>query len=329
MDEPRIPVTVFTGFLGAGKTTCIISLIKRLPKDYNVVLLKNEFGDVAVDSELAKESNIAVTEMLNNCLCCVLVGQMKNALEEIKEKMNPSRIIIEASGTAFPAPIAWQIRQIPFLTLDAIVTVVDCINFKGYDDVSVTAKMQAQYTDLIMLNKHEDVSEHALDTVIDRINDLNTDTPKIKVDRVKGIDPELVFGIDSALFALETKDKDERDWGHLDKEHMHEETKSTLIEKFTGSEEDSSSTLNKDALNFILEKMDPEYVYRIKGIVRLSTTDSAESAQELFILNWAFGRHELTPITRAVFADVLVRLNVIGIAGMESHVQRLKAALGV
>ena len=80
----NIPVTVFTGFLGVGKTTIILSLIQRLPKSYNVVLLKNEFGDVKVDSELASESNVKVTEMLNGCLCCVLVGQMKVALLEIK-----------------------------------------------------------------------------------------------------------------------------------------------------------------------------------------------------------------------------------------------------
>ena len=83
--EPKqIPITVFTGFLGAGKTTIILSLIPQLPKDYKLCLLKNEFGDIAVDSELARESNVSVQEMLNGCLCCVLVGQMKNALTELK-----------------------------------------------------------------------------------------------------------------------------------------------------------------------------------------------------------------------------------------------------
>jgi len=62
----EIPVSIFTGFLGAGKTTIILSLLKQLPKDYKVCLLKNEFGDVQVDSELAKESNIeAVSEILS------------------------------------------------------------------------------------------------------------------------------------------------------------------------------------------------------------------------------------------------------------------------
>ncbi|KAI8892686.1 CobW/HypB/UreG domain-containing protein, partial [Globomyces pollinis-pini] len=109
--KDTIPITVFTGFLGAGKTTIILDLIQKFPKDYKVVLLKNEFGDVKVDSALTN-SQIQVTEMLNGCLCCVLVGQMKNALLEIKETQKPDRIIIETSGSAFPAPIAWQIREI-------------------------------------------------------------------------------------------------------------------------------------------------------------------------------------------------------------------------
>jgi G3E family GTPase len=62
-----LPVTVFTGFLGAGKTTIILELLTNLPPSYKVVLLKNEFGDVKVDSKIAKESNVQVTEMLNGC----------------------------------------------------------------------------------------------------------------------------------------------------------------------------------------------------------------------------------------------------------------------
>lgn len=67
-----IPITVFTGFLGAGKTTTILALLKRLPSNYRVVLLKNEFGDVEVDSKLAQQSSVAgVSEILNGCLSVI------------------------------------------------------------------------------------------------------------------------------------------------------------------------------------------------------------------------------------------------------------------
>jgi G3E family GTPase len=84
-------------------------------------VLKNEFGDSGIDSMLTNKS-FKVTEMINGCMCCVLVGQMENALMELL-KFKPDRIIIETSGSAFPAPIAWQIRQLADFKLDAIITV--------------------------------------------------------------------------------------------------------------------------------------------------------------------------------------------------------------
>ncbi|KAJ1735229.1 hypothetical protein LPJ61_000643, partial [Coemansia biformis] len=204
IDDATTQVTVLTGFLGAGKTTIILNLLKRVGPDYKIVLLKNEFGDAQTDSALARESHVQVTEMTNGCLCCVLVGQMKRALLEMKEMYRPDRIIVETSGSAFPAPIAWQIREMEDsdFHLDAILTVVDCINFCGYEDTSYTARLQAQYTDLIILNKWEHVSERQLDIVIDHVNDLNTDTPKIRADPDTGIAPEMAFGLDTRLFSL-------------------------------------------------------------------------------------------------------------------------------
>jgi len=81
---------------------------------------------------------------------------MQSAILEIKEKYNPDRIIIECSGSAFPATLAFQIRQLAKDTngafnLDAIVTVVDAENFVGYEDTSPTAKMQASYSDVILI----------------------------------------------------------------------------------------------------------------------------------------------------------------------------------
>ena len=83
------PITVFTGFLGSGKTTIILSLLSQLQKvnpNYKVVLLKNEFGDVEVDSKLINNASaglISVSEIMNGCLCCVLVGQLKTGFKRI------------------------------------------------------------------------------------------------------------------------------------------------------------------------------------------------------------------------------------------------------
>ncbi|KAI0350045.1 cobW-domain-containing protein [Trametes cingulata] len=306
MPTRNIPITVFTGFLGAGKTSIILSLLPRLPKDYKVVLLKNEFGDVEVDSQLAKQSSLAaVSEILNGCMCCVLVGQMKNALLEIREKYRPDRIFIECSGSAFPATLAFQIRELERetnedLKLDAIVTVIDAENFTGYEDTSPTAKMQASYTDVILINKWEHVSERQLDILIDHLNTLNDTTPKIKCQGRDGVDPNLILGLDSKLFQLEAQET-------LDTQHHDEVETVTLYKGYslasrdnhghthrtsdTHSEEaaghSDASPVSEQTLIEALSSLSKETVWRVKGFVRLE--------RGLHILNWAFGRYELTP----------------------------------
>ncbi|CRK21217.1 hypothetical protein BN1708_017847, partial [Verticillium longisporum] len=105
-----IPITIITGFLGSGKTTLILNLLPQLKAqnpDYKLALLKNEFGDLAVDSQLASSAAISgVQELLNGCICCNLVGQLSVALADLRAQVRPDRIVIETSGSAFPATLA-------------------------------------------------------------------------------------------------------------------------------------------------------------------------------------------------------------------------------
>ncbi|KAG0227985.1 hypothetical protein BGW42_002487 [Actinomortierella wolfii] len=353
MADKAIPITVFTGFLGSGKTTIILGLLKTLPTDYKVCLLKNEFGDVAVDSELAKEGNIEVQEMLNGCMCCVLIGQMKLGLLEIKEKYNPDRIIIETSGSAFPAPIAWQIRQMENdgFVLDSIVTVIDCVNFQGYEDVSYTAKLQAQYTDLILLNKHELVSERDMDRVMDRVNDLNTDTPKVLCYKDGGVSPDLMFGIDTKLFQLEQRQHTGLFSDKTEKEHAehgghdHHENEVDLIQVLIEGEDVSTHALSsKSKFEAFLKTLDKESVYRLKGLVRLTDVEVDSQSPEgdsngdqpregtLCIVNHAFGRWTITPIQRDLSDEldkkhVQVKITVMGL-GLYAYKTRIQQAFG-
>ncbi|KAJ1953685.1 hypothetical protein EC988_002850 [Linderina pennispora] len=329
-----IPITVFTGFLGAGKTSIILNLLKRTDPDYKIVLLKNEFGDAETDSALVRESHIQVTEMTNGCLCCVLVGQMKLALEEMKAKYSPDRIIVETSGSAFPAPIAWQIREMESegFHLDAILTVIDCANFCGYEDNSYTAKMQAQYTDLVLLNKWELVNERKLDIVIDHINELNTDTPKIKADKDAGVDPNVVFGLDTNLFRLSEKP--------ADADTSHHDNEVDLIEirrEFT----EPTQLLEPTQFTQFLKSLPAEDVYRVKGLVRLSARvedegnmgaklsgegeDVDASQGIMYILNHAFGRYTFTALTQEAegMEKTLARITVMG-NGLRMYTDKIK-----
>ncbi|KAK9324165.1 CobW/HypB/UreG, nucleotide-binding domain-containing protein [Lipomyces orientalis] len=313
--EPT-PVTVFTGFLGAGKTTLLISLLKQLPKNYKVAILKNEYGDVKIDSALATQNsgNLAgVTEMLNGCLCCVLTGQMRAAIVEIQEKYHPDRILIETSGSAFPATISIQLRDLAKefagqasgqgIRLDGVVNVIDVENFTGYADTSKTAALQAQYTDLIIFNKWENVSERQFDIVWDRVNDLNTDTPKIKSNNGT-ISWEAILGIDTklglALLDGASHMPSHKHEGHDHGSDEHVSEIETLTVKFPKKDLDGSELTS--FFNYINTAPKDE-IYRMKFIVRLpgsalpAAWKSNVSELRTYILNWAFGRYEFTLIS--------------------------------
>jgi G3E family GTPase len=321
-----VEITVFTGFLGSGKTSIILNLIPSIPNDYKIAILKNEFGDNAVDSKLFEQlsrrdserrgtraEHMAVKEMLNGCLCCVLVGQMKNALLEIEELYQPDRIIIETSGSAFPAPIAWQIRELEpkGFKLDSIITVVDCKNFKGYEDTSYTAKLQAQYSDLLLLNKVELVNERQLDLVIDHVAELNPDTPRVLCYKDKPLDFELIFGLDTTLFKInplsERRKKDSCNefcggGENYDKSHQNNEVDIIQIEI---QKSNISNLFTKDEWETLLKTLSPEDVYRVKGVVHFK-----EDPTKTQILNWAFGRWRWFDVDTPV--DKFVELTVMG-----------------
>ncbi|KAM6504433.1 cobW domain containing protein [Amanita muscaria] len=307
MEPKSTPITVFTGFLGAGKTSVILSLLPRLPKDHKVVLLKNEFGDIKVDSKLAEQSTVtAVSEILNGCLCCVLVGQMETALLELKEKYDPDRIIIECSGSAFPATLAFQIRKLERetggkLKLDGIITVIDAENFIGYEDTSPTAKMQASYTDLILINKWENVSDRSLDIVLDHLNTLNDLTPKIRCRGRDGVDPGIVFGLESTLHSGTV---------HVSDSH-HDEVETITI--YCDMPASATLVVTKAVLEKALGHLSKEVVWRVKGFVRI--VEDEDGKVGVYIVNWAFGRYDLTCLTTGHSDEDVIKLTVMGERG--------------
>ncbi|KAI9890035.1 MAG: hypothetical protein M1814_004551 [Vezdaea aestivalis] len=296
---PRIPITIVTGFLGAGKTTLILSLIPQLPKSYKLALLKNEFGTVATDSLLASSASIAgTTELLNGCICCNLVGQLRPALLELAAEHAPDRILIETSGSAFPATLAMEVvragEETGRLELDGVVVVVDCEEWKGYEDKSPTAKMQARWTDLMVLNKWEDVGESRLDDVLDRIGDLDVGTPVVKSRRGL-VDVGVVFGLDSGLARMAGKGKggfkaggEGHEAGHDHEAHQSEVDVLEVVLRAKSSTADGL-VLSEAALKPLLESAPKDEVYRMKAVFR--------SKSGLKVLNWAFGRSQLTGLS--------------------------------
>lgn len=306
---PPTPITIITGFLGSGKTTLILNLLPQLPKAYKVALLKNEFGDLAVDSKLASAQAISgVQEMLNGCICCNLVGQLGDALDTLRKDIGPDRIIIETSGSAFPATLALEVNRLGKesgnYVLDGVVSVIDVENWKGYDDTSYTAKMQAQYTDLIIFNKWEAVSERKFEEAEDRVLDLEINVPRIKSD--KGMVPaDVLLGLDSALAKKsEEAERDVAVGGH-DHAGGHSHDHQSEVEVLSVTLSGVETGLDIKALDQFLRAAPKEDLYRIKGIFKATSIPlpaegpaqtKETSGPRSYILNWAFGRWTFTDI---------------------------------
>lgn len=340
-----IPITIVTGFLGSGKTTLILNLIPQLRAQnpsYKLALLKNEFGDLAVDSQLASSSAISgVQELLNGCICCNLVGQLGPALGELEKTVAPDRIIIETSGSAFPATLALEVNRIARDTgkyvLDGVISVIDVENWKGYEDTSYTAKIQARYTDLIVFNKWETAGEDRYDECLDRVGDLDVDVARVKSD--KGlVDIGVVFGIDGGLARelteVEVSGEHDHDHqtngdGHKGHSHSHQSEVEVLSVELKS---DSGAAVSTDKLLNFLKSAPKDEAYRIKSVLTLSSTPKNSDPdvpqpephpRGRYILNWAFGRWTFTPLAESAEEHsssngVVLRLTMI-LARYESN----------
>ncbi|TRX92987.1 hypothetical protein FHL15_006125 [Xylaria flabelliformis] len=355
-----IPITIVTGFLGSGKTTLLLNLVPQLRAanpSYRLALLKNEFGDVAIDSQLAASSAVSgVQELLNGCICCNLVGQLGPALAELRDTVQPDRIVIETSGSAFPATLAIEVNRIARETggryvLDGVVSVIDVENWSGYEDTSYTARLQARYTDLIIFNKWEACDENRFDEVRDRVGDLEVDVAWVKSDKGR-VPIDVIFGIDGGLAHTLTEDHlgttqngshDHHSHEQNGHSHNHQSEVEVLSVSLQGPR---TAIVNGPKLITLLKTAPKDEVYRIKSVLTtssagvsnsdindpLSGLPSDPSTPTRFILNWAFGRWTFTPIEKTVNEHdssdgILLRMTII-LARYESTKWKKKLEAG-
>ncbi|KXT01767.1 hypothetical protein AC579_8926 [Pseudocercospora musae] len=304
----RIPITVLTGFTGCGKTTLILNLIPQLRKqnpDYKLAMIKNEIGDVAVDSQLADSASMAATqELLGDCICCVNIGQIGEALKDLDTRVKPDRIIIETSGSAEPLKLVLEIKRLGEATgryeLDGIVSVVDAENWGGYASKSFTAKLQAKQTDMIVINKWEGLSERDYENFLDKLGDLDVDTPQVKSD--KGwLAQDLLFGVDAKLarpWLVESAHSHDNDHDHGHEETEKHTSEVECVSVTLRSKNDSPACVDLVKLESLLRAAPKDEVYRIKAVCYLSKKPhnanadglDSESGRMRYILNWSFGR---------------------------------------
>ena len=210
-------IDIYSGFLGAGKTTLIKKLIKEAYAGERVVLIENEFGEIGIDGGFLQDAGIEITEMNSGCICCSLVGDFSKALSKVFEEYSPDRVIIEPSGVGKLSDVIRAVKGVETddAKLNCFTTVVDAGKCKMYmknfgeffnDQIANASTVIFSHTDVAKPHKIEEaiklVREHNAEAVI-------ITTPW---DSINGKD---------ILLAMEDKDTLEKDLEKLEHEHKH------------------------------------------------------------------------------------------------------------
>ena len=169
-------IDVFSGFLGAGKTTLIKKLLKDAYAGEKLVLIENEFGEIGIDGGFMKDAGIQVTEMNQGCICCSLVGDFGKALAQVLEQFHPDRILIEPSGVGKLSDVLKAVMNVQSddLVLNTYTTVVDASKIKMYmKNFGEFYKNQVETAKTIILSRSQKLSEDKLAEALAMIRQLN------------------------------------------------------------------------------------------------------------------------------------------------------------
>ncbi|MBO5071786.1 MAG: GTP-binding protein [Eubacterium sp.] len=224
-------IDIFSGFLGAGKTTLIKKLIQEAFEGEQLVLIENEFGEIGIDGGFLKDSGINITEMNSGCICCSLVGDFGTALQEVLDKYHPDRIIIEPSGVGKLSDVIRAVSAVvennEEVALNGYVTVADATKCKMYmKNFGEFYNNQIEHAKTIVLSRTGKIQEEKLKAALDLIRTKN-DKATIVTTPWEEIDGKQILGAieETNSFVLDLMEEEEvcPECGHHhDHDHEHE-----------------------------------------------------------------------------------------------------------
>ncbi len=221
-------VDVFSGFLGAGKTTLIKKLIAEAYAGEKLVLIENEFGEIGVDGGFMKDAGIEVTEMNSGCICCSLTGDFRAALHEVCERYAPDRILIEPSGVGKLSDIVNAVEQASDgeLAINALCTVVDAGKCKMYmRNFGEFFNNQVESAGCIILSRTAGIKEEKLAECVALLREKNPGavvitTPWNELSGAQILDAmEKRDTLTAALESIEREHEEEEDGHHHHHDH--------------------------------------------------------------------------------------------------------------
>lgn len=333
-------IDIFSGFLGAGKTTLIKKLIKEAFQGEKLVLIENEFGEIGIDGGFMKDAGINVTEMNSGCICCSLVGDFGAALEEVLEKYHPDRIIIEPSGVGKLSDVIKAVSGVmeshDDVQMNGYVTVADATKCKMYmKNFGEFYNNQVESAKTIVLSRTGKITDEKLDAALALIREKN-DRATIITTPWDEIDGKQILGAIEESNSLELELMEEEDvcpecGHHHDHEHHHHGDGECCCghdhehghhhhhadDVFTSMGIESAHKYSEEELTGILKKLSAEdngygNILRAKGIV-------PATEGEWFHFDLVPGEYEV----RRGSADYTGRICVIGAELKESEIKQL------
>ena len=215
-------INIFSGFLGAGKTTLIQKLIEDGFKD-KIALIENEFGEIAIDGGFMKEAGVEIKELNSGCICCSLVGDFEQSLKQVMDTYHPERIIIEPSGVGKLSDVKKAVATVlsDDVVMDGCIAVVHAKKCKmyarNYGEFFID---QIAHADCVVLSRSQDVTEKKLAETMEIIRKYNEKAPVVTTpwEEISG---EQILGALANSPLLSVEDVEDHDHECCDHDHEH------------------------------------------------------------------------------------------------------------
>ena len=210
-------IDIYSGFLGAGKTTLIKKMIQEAYKGQRLVLIENEFGEIGIDGGFLQDAGINITEMNSGCICCSLVGDFGKALTQVIQQYDPDRIIIEPSGVGKLSDVIGAVNKVTTeeVTLGYTVAVVDAGKVKVYmKNFGEFYNNQVETASTIILSRTDAIPQAKLDTAVAMLREHNAEATIVTT-------PWGQLTGEQILHALEGKATLAAEMAKLQEEHEH------------------------------------------------------------------------------------------------------------
>ena len=215
-------IDIYSGFLGAGKTTLIKKMIQEGYKTQKLVLIENEFGEIGIDGGFLQDAGINITEMNSGCICCSLVGDFGKALAQVIEQYNPDRIIIEPSGVGKLSDVIGAVNKVTTdeVTLGYTVAVADAGKVKVYmKNFGEFYNNQIETASTIILSRTDSVPQSKLDMGLNMIREHNPNATIVTTPWSELTGEQLIAAMEGQSSLAEELAKMEQEHHHHHEEH--------------------------------------------------------------------------------------------------------------